>query len=54
MGYGEIRKINFVSLIMVIINLLIVKKSGKITNKKLISNDSYDMTNEVINIGTKK
>lgn len=33
---------------------IVEKKSGKITNKKLISNDNYDMTNEVIKVGTKK
>lgn len=33
---------------------IVEKKSGKITNKKLISNDNYDMTNEVIKVGIKK
>ncbi|MBM7870611.1 vancomycin resistance protein YoaR [Clostridium pascui] len=33
---------------------IVEKRSGKITNKKLISNDNYDMTNEVIKIGIKK
>lgn len=33
---------------------IVEKKSGEITNKKLISNDNYDMTNEVIKVGIKK